>query len=198
MGVKSIARKSVPENVAIEELEHFEKFSLAKPTLQDPDFEIFAVSRTLTHDGRGHSLMAGTWNTPETITHLLSLYKPASTSKVGEIRRFYTFGTGLNAHPNLLHGGVMACILDSTMGNAAHFALLPAAPRATVVTAQLNVRYQKPVRTPGTVMIRAWATKVEDGGRKVWTEAIVVSGDKGEIVHARAEGLWIRVGSAKL
>lgn len=198
MASTRMVRKRIPQDVSVEEVEHFERLPLARPTLEDPDFEIMAVSRNLTFDGRGHSLMAGTWNTHETIRHLLSLYRPASETNRGEIRRFYSFGTGLNAHPDLLHGGVMACILDSTMSNASGLALNAADTKSTVVTAQLNIRYHKPVRTPGTVMARAWATKIEDGGRKVWTEAIVEGGDNGEIVHARADGLWIRIGIAKL
>ena len=42
-------------------------------------------------------------------------------------------------------------------------------------------------------MVRCWLKKMENDGRKIWTEAVVESGENGEIVHARAEGLWIKI-----
>jgi len=143
--------------------------------------------------------MGGTWNTPETIAHLLSFYRSESAHDRAEVRRFYTFGSGLNAHPDLLHGGVIACVLDSTMGNVVGLTFQEMRVRggASMFTAQLNTKYEKPVPTPGTVMARAWVKKVEDGGRKVWVEGVVESGTSGEICNARAEGLWIRANPKK-
>lgn len=200
------------------ELEHFAKIALAKPTLDDPSFTPISISRNLTFNGRGHTLMGATFNTPETIAHMLSFFRApdansdiaisqtasSSNSKdlktainTAELRRFYTFGSGLNAHADLLHGGVLACILDSTMSNAAGLVMQAIAKgKESVVTGQLNVRFEKPVRTPGTVMARAWVTKVE--GKKVWVEGRMESGDEGEICHARADGVWIRVLVGKL
>ena len=57
----------------------------------------------------------------------------------------------------------------------------------------MTVNFKSPVRTPGTVMVRCWLKKMENDGRKIWTEAVVESGENGEIVHARAEGLWIKI-----
>lgn len=143
--------------------------------------------------------MGATWNTSETIAHLLSFYRSQTQTERAEVRRFHTFGTGLNAHPDLLHGGVIACVLDSTMGNIATLAFrdMGGNDGAGMFTAQLNTKYEKPVKTPGTVLARAWVSKVEDGGRKVWVEAAIEGGENGEISHARAEGLWIRVNFRK-
>ncbi|KAF2102197.1 hypothetical protein NA57DRAFT_73629 [Rhizodiscina lignyota] len=188
--------RTIPKGVPAETLDHFSTNSLASPTLKDPAFEIHPMSRAITHNGRGHTLTGGTWNTADTIAHLLSFYRPSpsptdptgSEQHRAEVRRFYTFGGGLNAHPDLLHGGVIATILDSTMGNVIGFAV-PEARRSGMFTVQLNVTYEKPVRTPGTVMVRAWVKTIQDGGRKVWVEGVV----EGEGVrHARAEGMWLR------
>jgi len=205
---KNTRQKEIPDGVAPADVAHFASLPLSKPTFDDPSFKMIAMSRALTHNKRGHSLMAGTWNTPSTITHLLSFYRPASspehiTSTIeqqrAEVRRFYAFGTGLNAHPNLLHGGVIATILDSTMGNVGGLCLreLSGDAKASQVTAQLNVKFEKPVVTPGSVTVRAWVVRVEDGGRKMWIEGIVEGGTKGEVRHARAEGLWFRIKPGK-
>lgn len=144
--------------------------------------------------------MAKTWNTPETITHLLSFYRAAespsdleehqSEHDRAEVRRFYTFGGDLNAHPGLLHGGVMSCLLDSSLGGAVGMAMRETAVTNTMFTVQLNVSYKKPVRTPGTVLVRCWVKNVEAGGRKVWAEGVVEG--EGGVLHARAEGLWLK------
>lgn len=153
--------------------------------------------------------MGKTWNTDGTIKERLTLFRrgtfassssddddssssfPLPEATRPESRRFYTFGADLNAHPHLVHGGVIACVLDSCMGSAIGFTLARrqgGGPPPTF-TVQLNIRYQKPIRTPGSVIVRSWVTKVEDGGRKAWAEGVIESP---EGVHARAEGLWVR------
>lgn len=90
---------------------------LARVTEADSAFEEIEISRQLTHDGLGHSLMAGTWKSDETIADLKSYYRPRSSKHEAEVRRFYAFGNGLNSHPHILHGGVLSTVLDSTMSN---------------------------------------------------------------------------------
>lgn len=65
--------------------------------------------------------------------------------------------------------------------------------RENMFTVQLNVKFEKPVTTPGTVMVKAWVKSVDERGRKIWIEGMIVSGGRGEVVHARAEGMWLRV-----
>lgn len=175
------------------EVEHFSSLPLARPILDDPLFSIYPKSRTTQQNERQHTLMAQTWNTPDTIAHTLTLTK-TTPSEILQFVRFYTFGSGLNAHLDRLHGGVMAAILDSTLSNAAHMALQQISQDgSSVATVQLNIRYQKPVSTPGSVMIVARVSRVEAGGRKIWVEGSVRSGDDGEISHATAEGLWLKI-----
>jgi acyl-coenzyme A thioesterase PaaI-like protein len=179
-------------------LAHFSSLLIAQPTLQDPEFCCIYASKTVTHDGYGHTLMGKTWSTETTIPHLLSLYRTSKSSSLEsssvEIRRFYTLGNDLNAHPGLLHGGVISCILDSTLGNAAsigvrHVDIMP------MYTAQLNIKFEKPVKTPGTIMVRSWVRRIEDGEKnvKVWAEGCIESlgQDDEKVVHSRAEGIWV-------
>jgi acyl-coenzyme A thioesterase PaaI-like protein len=180
--------------------DHFAGIPFAKATMDDPRFKIVSQSRTVTDDGSGHTLMAKTWNTDGTIRQLLTLSRysnsptpllfPQSEVDRPETRRFYTFGGDLNAHPGLLHGGVIGSILDSSLGGIIGFALVREYGVAPMFTVQLNVTYKAPVRTPGTVMVRAWVTKVEDGGRKAWASGRIES--EGGIIHATAEGMWLR------
>jgi acyl-coenzyme A thioesterase PaaI-like protein len=218
---------------------------LAAPTLADSTFKPINMSRTPTHNGRGHTLTGLTWNTPDTIASLHSFYRhspppsPQSLSNPGaspsnsapspstpsssrpplaspqsppaqaplELRRFYVFGTGLNAHPATLHGGVVATILDSSLGGAVALASSSLPPSshdqhqqaATYYTALLNTTYKLPVRTPGMVRVRAWIdverTDQSQDGRKVWAKGVVEGWDalrEKVVTHAEAEGLWVR------
>jgi acyl-coenzyme A thioesterase PaaI-like protein len=179
-------------------LAHFTTVPIAQPTLQDPAFRCIYASRTVTDEGKGHTLMGKTWATDTTIPHLLSLYKSSKSETPEfldvEIRRFYTLGGDLNAHPDLLHGGVISCILDSTLGNAVGIGTRHV-NMSSMYTVQLNVKYEKPVRTPGTIVARSWVTKAEVGEKniKVWAEGVIESlGEGGEtIVHSKAEGMWV-------
>ncbi|EME43359.1 hypothetical protein DOTSEDRAFT_72687 [Dothistroma septosporum NZE10] len=189
----------IHSNVHQATVDHFKARPWTRSTLEDPAFRIVSMSREVTHGGGGHTLMGRTWNTDTTIQHLLSLYRPStaadssslphSESERAEVRRFYTFGKDLNAHPNLLHGGVISCILDSTLGGVVGMALSQTAETSAMFTVQLNVSYKKPIRTPSTVLLRSWVTKAEDGGRKVWAMG-VVEGESG-VVHAVAKGMWL-------
>jgi acyl-coenzyme A thioesterase PaaI-like protein len=184
---------------------HFSAIPWTHSTLNDPAFGIVPQSRTVTHDGTGHTLTGKTWNTDGTIKELLSFWRPSSSSsdaalpqndsQRAEVRRFYTFGGDLNAHPGLLHGGVISCVLDSSMGGCVGMALSDPQETFALFTVQLNISYKKPVKTPGTVILRAWVTKIEDGGRKIWACGVVEG--EGGVVHATAEGLWVRPGTGK-
>jgi acyl-coenzyme A thioesterase PaaI-like protein len=201
-----------PTSIPPSALTTFSPLPIFTQTLNDPTFRSISMSRTVTHDGHGHTLMGQTWNTPTTIPCLLSFYRTRDpdaqdpTNGIStEVRRFYEFGPDLNAHPDLLHGGVISCILDSGLGGAVGIAM-GRQPQTlgsgkgmealTMYTVQLNVRYKAPVRTPGVVVVRAWVDRVEKDGRKVWAKGRV-EGAEG-LVHAEAEGLWVRGKEAKV
>lgn len=184
-------------------VQHFTSIPWCATHISDPAFDIVSTSRTPGQPDNSHTLMAETWNTRQTIPHHLTLYRApnnnsnstdnnntnndshdSNTEQTGQVRRFYTFGSGLNAHANLLHGGVIACILDSTMGGIVGQQRPELFPFFTV---KLDVTYKKAVPTPGTVLVRSWITRAE--GRKVWVSG-VVEGEHG-VVHAQAEGMWL-------
>lgn len=197
-------QRGLPPGVSQSTLDHFSAIPWTRSTLDDPEFGIVPQSRTVTHDGIGHTLTGKTWNTDGTIKELLSFWRSpqsaATTPVLGEsqraeLRRFYTFGGDLNAHPGLLHGGVIGCILDSSMGGCVGQVVHDPAERFSLFTAQLNITYKKPIKAPGTVMVRSWVSKVEAGGRKLWAHGIIEG--EGGVVHATADGLWVRAGAGK-
>jgi uncharacterized protein (TIGR00369 family) len=62
----------------------------------------------------------------------------------GEIRSTVTVREELNGYPGVVHGGILAAILDETAGRAV---LLEGGPDDLMVTAKLEVTYRRPTPT---------------------------------------------------
>ncbi|KAL4866566.1 HotDog domain-containing protein [Aspergillus spectabilis] len=76
---------------------------------------------------------------------------------------------GVSGHASTAHGGVIASSFDETMHKAIE-AHVPATGQAEKpYTAQLDIRYKRPVRVPGLLVIRAKV--VARVGRKFWVRA---------------------------
>lgn len=170
------------------------------------------------------SLFATTLKTPLTIRSYITTYpRPPSSdsdSHVPQISTFATLGTALDGHPGILHGGIVASLIDEGMGilqtvnhERAHYAAVGKGfadgeePMSGLgsFTAYLNVKYLRPVRTSAAVQVVAWYVKRE--GRKDWVEAEVrqnVPGSGGEddsgevVVCAKGEGLFVVPKGSKL
>ncbi|KAK3053868.1 hypothetical protein LTR09_005148 [Extremus antarcticus] len=156
------------------------------------------------------SLFADILKTPRTIRSCLSYYiKPSpSASAIEEVSTLMTLGDGLNGHPGILHGGIVATIIDEGMGilqsanferdhlgevaqGRAHGELPPEG--YSFFTAELTIKYLKPVMTGQALVVSCRE------GRKEWIFAEVkqrvgvdedYEGD--EVVCATGEALFIR------
>jgi uncharacterized protein (TIGR00369 family) len=75
--------------------------------------------------------------------------------------------------PGVMHGGVLAALLDESMAWA-----MWAADRALGVTAKMETRYRKTVGTEGTLTVRGRVVRMR--GRRIEVEATVedASGDR--------------------
>ena len=82
--------KEGPIEVKQSTLDHFKSIPLAKSTLDDPDFRIYASSRKVTDKGKGHTLTGRTWNTETTIRELLSCARSSKSESPIETNIAYT------------------------------------------------------------------------------------------------------------
>ncbi|EED21713.1 thioesterase family protein [Talaromyces stipitatus ATCC 10500] len=121
---------------------------------------------------------------------------------------------GLSGHPRTAHGGVIATLFDEAMSHTieAHLSLSPKPSTVTrerdaIYTAQLNVRYRKPVYTPGLLVIRTWC--IARDARKFWALSNAVQeeqeDDGGQLewvkrrtISAEASSLWVVTRNEKL
>lgn len=58
-----------------------------------------------------------------------------------------------NSYPGIVHGGIVAALLDETAGRAV---LMDGDMEKLMVTARLNIRYRKPTPTGKELTIRGW------------------------------------------
>jgi acyl-coenzyme A thioesterase PaaI-like protein len=175
------------------DLAHFESIPWCSTIINDPSFTITPTFSRHPKPDTEDSLTATTLKSPSAIAHCLSLYRrpPPSVTWISEVRSLMTLGTGMNGGPFILHGGIVAVLIDDVIGTLMTVnrdtERMPLSSGA--VTAYLNVRYANPVVTPTTVLVVAWSREVK--GRKFWMEAEVR--DEAGLVLAKAESLWIRV-----
>ncbi|KAG0041665.1 hypothetical protein BGZ83_001481 [Gryganskiella cystojenkinii] len=80
---------------------------------------------------------------------------------------FMHLGRSLCGHDQIIHGGLLATLLDEATGMVA----LPNLPYHIGFTANLNVNYRKPVKADQFVMVKAEFEKIE--GRKGYTIASI-------------------------
>lgn len=93
-----------------------------------------------------------------------------------------TLGRAFEGAPGRSHGGVVAALIDETMG------LAMGIQGALAFTAQLNIAFRAPTPIDEPIIARAWLD--ERQGRKLQIKASVTSGDT---VVAEADALFIAV-----
>lgn len=124
----------------------------------------------------------------------------------------------MDGHPGIMHGGIVASVIDEAMGvllnvnrERDHLVAvgkglaegeLPSAGFASF-TAELKIRYLKPVTTPAPLIVTARMTK--KGGRKMWITAEIRQRvgqaedyDGDEVLCAIGEALFVEPRSNKL
>jgi acyl-coenzyme A thioesterase PaaI-like protein len=169
------------------DLAEFEIIPWCAELLEGPDIVIDTREFQPSAD---NGLFAKTLKTPNAIGAFLSFYKQERMSKrIDEIHAFLSLRDGVNGYPGIAHGGFVASIIDEVMGlltsvNKARKSM----PEGGIVTAYLNVKYQKPVATPQTVLVSARFREVD--GRKYFIEGIVK--DSLGTILTTAEALWIQ------
>ncbi|PGH18461.1 hypothetical protein AJ79_00531 [Helicocarpus griseus UAMH5409] len=102
--------------------------------------------------------------------------------------------TSLSGFRDTVHGGVLATLLDETLGNCVEgfregmtFTNAAGGEKPRFYTANLQVSYRAPVMAPGVVVIKTWLRGRE--GRKWFLQGQVVGEDG--VVKVEATSLWI-------
>lgn len=133
-------------------------------------------------------------------TNAIKLYRIYGKPDGSEVAAVVQFGSGVNGHIGIVHGGVTALLFDNTLGWANALSTLAAADELDAVmsggaipssirrfgfTANLSVNYRSPCLAGSTILLKCRLDKVD--GRKRFL--------KGEMTDA-ATGTLIADGTA--
>ncbi|KAK7757847.1 hypothetical protein SLS62_000225 [Diatrype stigma] len=134
---------------------------------------------------RNHNLTGGTLLGPG----LVAVPPVVFTEQDGKSLVSIThLGADLCGHPGIVHGGLLATLLDEGLARCCFAAL----PHNVGMTARLDINYRSPTPAGSYVVLRATTTKAE--GRKAWVEGrletLVGEGEK-PVVLAEATALFI-------
>lgn len=188
----SLPRRT-PEDVA-----RLERVPWAAELLADTKFVSSPTSSRTRKESGEDSFVAETLNTSQTIRSWVTQHSlPVDDQKpaIREIRSILDLGLGLNGYPAVMHGGMIATLLDEITGvlltiNVHHNNRTSNTERSlNSMTAYLNVTYKKPLPLPSIALSTAKFTKVD--GRKHYVRGTLEDGN-GQI-YAIAEALFVEM-----
>ncbi|KAI9879393.1 MAG: hypothetical protein M1830_008612 [Pleopsidium flavum] len=165
--------------------EFIKNHPLATALRKNPDFTESRPHMKIPEALRSQNLTGGTLTGPGRI-----LVPPFAWSEKGgkSLVSISYLGTDLCGHPGIIHGGLLATILDEGLARCC----FPALPKKVGMTANLNINYRKPAHAGAFVVLRAKTVKVE--GRKAWVEGYIETlGTEGAepVVLVEATALFI-------
>lgn len=131
---------------------------------------------------RRHSLISGSLNGPGKIAIAPIVFAKEDESEAIAIIHV---GRSLCGHDGIVHGGLLATLLDQTLARNALLNL----PAKVGVTANLSVNYRAPTRADQFITIHTRLDKVN--GRKVTVSGTIASVEGGEVL-AEATALFIQ------
>ncbi|CEO58814.1 hypothetical protein PMG11_03516 [Penicillium brasilianum] len=183
----------------------FQSIPWVSGLLKDPSFKTVTIASRTVKSSTEDNLFSKTLNTNTTLSACLSQYRPPSSTNTStpqnplgeELRVFFLVGSDLNGYPGILHGGIVATLLDEVtglllslqghVGDASAREAKDAQPGP--VTAYLNTKFIGPVPTPGAILVQARMIEVKEN-RKWRIEGQIRDG-KG-LVLAEAEALYVK------
>lgn len=175
-----------PDDEITRETDEFIKYHpLSQKLRADPAFTESRPHMKIPKVVRDHNLTAGTLSGPGRIVVPPYIWNEKGGKSLVSI--FY-LGTDVSGHPGIVHGGLLATILDESLARCC----FPALPNKVGVTANLNINYRKPSPAGSFLVLRAKTTKVE--GRKAWVEGqietLVAEGEEPQVL-VEASALFI-------
>ena len=144
---------------------------------------------------RPHNLTGGTLLGEDKIAVPPLNFSSRGEEELPTLVQIAYLGEALCGHPGIVHGGLLATLLDEGLARAC----FPALPNKVGVTASLKIDYRSPCPAGSYVVLKAETTKVE--GRKAWVKGwIELLGEDGEgngTKLVEADALFIEPKGAK-
>ena len=111
-----------------------------------------------------------------------------SDDETKRIRGTFRLGAEYSGAPGILHGGITAVLLDEAMGKVSRFRGVHA------VTAELTVRYRRPIRVDQEIVVEAYEADAKD--RNLFFEGQIRASD-GELL-ASGRGRFVVISEQQI
>ncbi|KAJ5935968.1 HotDog domain-containing protein [Penicillium verhagenii] len=133
---------------------------------------------------RHMNLTAGPLTGPQKIS--VAPYIFTERTGGGLIVIFY-LGTHVAGYPGIVHGGLLATILDEGLG----WSCFPSLPGKAGATVSITVDYLSPMPTGSFGVLKAWTTSVVE--RKAWAEGFIetLPAEGPPVIVAKARALFV-------
>jgi acyl-coenzyme A thioesterase PaaI-like protein len=158
------------------------KIPLVQSLTSDPNWQSWDAYSVFTPDERPHRLTTGPLGGTRGLGGYQRIFHNAST---GEFISVVYFGGALAGWPGVTHGGLIATILDESLGRCAIRQL----GAGTGVTATLELKYLKPSVTNSFYVVRCMPVLEGASERKRWVEGRLETIDGRVCVEGR--GLFV-------
>jgi 3'-phosphoadenosine 5'-phosphosulfate synthase len=181
----------IPGDAVEQEIDDFiRNHHVAKELRSRPEMSESRPHLKIPENFRAHNLTGGTLMGPGKVAVPPFCWNEAGGKSMVSISYL---GSDLCGHPGIIHGGMLATMLDEGLARCCFGAL----PNKIGMTANLNINYRAPAPASSFVVFRAETTKVE--GRKAWVkghiETLVGEGET-PVVLVEATALFIEPKSA--
>ena len=177
-----------PESPSEDEInEHILTHPLSVALRADPDISESRPHMRIPPAMRPHNLTGGVLAGEGKIV-VPPLNFCSKTAELPTMTQILYLGDAICGHPGIVHGGLLATLLDEGLARAC----FPALPNKVGVTASLKIDYRVPCPAGRYVVLKAETTKVE--GRKAWVKGWIelLGEEDGEGVKlVEAEALFI-------
>jgi 3'-phosphoadenosine 5'-phosphosulfate synthase len=176
----------IPADAAEQEIEDFiRNHPVAKELRSRREMSESRPHLKMSPNFKAHNLTGGTLMGPGKVAVPPFCWNEAGGKSMVSISHL---GNDLCGHPGIIHGGMLATMLDEGLARCCFGAL----PNKIGMTANLNIDYRAPAPAGSYVVLRAETTKVE--GRKAWVKGrIETLAGEGEtpVVLAEATALFV-------
>ena len=188
---RSVAMYHAPDEIAAQINDFVNNHPLSRSLRAHPAWIESRPYLRYPESHRKHSLTAGTLQGPGKIPVPPLVFVDEGKSLVS----LSYLGTELCGHAGIVHGGLLATLLDEGLARCGFGAL----PNGIAVTASLAINFRKPAPAGSFVVLKAETIRCE--GRKVWVKGRIETLGDGEEpgeTLVDAEGLFVEPKYAKV